>query len=117
MFCKLIKDKKMFLNFFIFLLSQVQLLQEQMDALADTRSAGEERYARAKQENATLQARVLMLEEAQRDAETRAEERLQVRIIPYSLFFSFRKNYRFLYRINESLKNQNLSEYFQTMEK
>ncbi|XP_046487479.1 rab11 family-interacting protein 4 isoform X4 [Neodiprion pinetum] len=56
---------------------KVQLLQEQMDALADTRSAGEERYARAKQENATLQARVLMLEEAQRDAETRAEERLQ----------------------------------------
>ncbi|XP_046749891.1 rab11 family-interacting protein 4 isoform X2 [Diprion similis] len=56
---------------------KVQLLQEQMDALADNRSASEERYARAKQENATLQARVLMLEEAQRDAETRAEERLQ----------------------------------------
>ncbi|KAG5321834.1 RFIP4 protein, partial [Acromyrmex heyeri] len=56
---------------------QVQMIQEQMDALADTKSVGEERYARAKQENATLQARILMLEEAAKDAETRAEERLQ----------------------------------------
>ncbi|XP_012254541.1 rab11 family-interacting protein 4 isoform X2 [Athalia rosae] len=62
---------------FLGLSHKVQLLQEKMDALSDTRNAGEERYARAKQENATLQARVLMLEEAQRDAETRAEERLQ----------------------------------------
>lgn len=54
------------------------MIQEQMDALADTKSVGEERYARAKQENATLQARILMLEEAAKDAETRAEERLQV---------------------------------------
>ncbi|XP_011697189.1 PREDICTED: rab11 family-interacting protein 4 [Wasmannia auropunctata] len=56
---------------------KVQMIQEQMDALADTKSVGEERYARAKQENATLQARILMLEEAAKDAETRAEERLQ----------------------------------------
>jgi hypothetical protein len=56
------------------------MIQEQMDALADTKSVGEERYARAKQENATLQARILMLEEAAKDAETRAEERLQVSI-------------------------------------
>jgi len=59
---------------------QVQMIQEQMDALADTKSVGEERYARVKQENATLQARILMLEEAAKDAETRAEERLQVSI-------------------------------------
>ncbi|XP_053989859.1 rab11 family-interacting protein 4A [Hylaeus volcanicus] len=53
------------------------MIQEQMHALVDTQSVGEERYARAKQENATLQARILMLEEAAKDAETRAEERLQ----------------------------------------
>ncbi|XP_054012355.1 rab11 family-interacting protein 4A isoform X2 [Hylaeus anthracinus] len=56
---------------------KVQMIQEQMHALVDTQSVGEERYARAKQENATLQARILMLEEAAKDAETRAEERLQ----------------------------------------
>ncbi|XP_043261554.1 rab11 family-interacting protein 4A [Colletes gigas] len=56
---------------------RVQMIQEQMHALVDTQSVGEERYARAKQENATLQARILMLEEAAKDAETRAEERLQ----------------------------------------
>lgn len=57
------------------------MIQEQMHALVDTKSVGEERYARAKQENATLQARILMLEEAAKDAETRAEERLQVGIL------------------------------------
>jgi Rab11 family-interacting protein 3/4 len=54
------------------------MIQEQMHVLVDTQSAGEERYARVKQENATLQARILMLEEAAKDAEARAEERLQV---------------------------------------
>lgn len=49
-----------------------------MHALVDTHSVGEERYARAKEQNATLQARILMLEEAAKDAESRAEERLQV---------------------------------------
>ncbi|XP_031782318.1 rab11 family-interacting protein 4 isoform X2 [Nasonia vitripennis] len=56
---------------------RVQMIQEQMHALVDTQSAGEERYARVKQENATLQARILMLEEASKDAEARAEERLE----------------------------------------
>ncbi|XP_034181107.2 rab11 family-interacting protein nuf isoform X1 [Osmia lignaria lignaria] len=56
---------------------RVQMIQEQMHALVDTQSVGEERYARAKQENATLQARILMLEESAKDAEARAEERLQ----------------------------------------
>ncbi|XP_014216170.1 rab11 family-interacting protein 4A [Copidosoma floridanum] len=55
---------------------RVQMIQEQMHALVDTQSAGEERYARVKQENATLQARILMLEETARDAEARAEEKL-----------------------------------------
>ncbi|KAI4478033.1 hypothetical protein M0804_012224 [Polistes exclamans] len=59
------------------LTGQVQMIQEQMNVLADTQSVGEERYARVKQENATLQARILILEEAAKDAETRAEERLQ----------------------------------------
>ncbi|XP_076246463.1 rab11 family-interacting protein nuf [Calliopsis andreniformis] len=56
---------------------RVQMIQEQMHALVDTQSVGEERYARAKEENATLQARILMLEEAAKDAEARTEERLQ----------------------------------------
>ncbi|CAK9833357.1 Rab11 family-interacting protein 4A [Anthophora retusa] len=56
---------------------RVQMIQEQMHALVDTQSVGEERYARAKQENAMLQARILMLEEAAKDAEARADERLQ----------------------------------------
>ncbi|XP_014606594.1 PREDICTED: rab11 family-interacting protein 4B-like [Polistes canadensis] len=62
---------------FIDLNHRVQMIQEQMNVLADTQSVGEERYARVKQENATLQARILILEEAAKDAETRAEERLQ----------------------------------------
>ncbi|KAG7202429.1 hypothetical protein KM043_018738 [Ampulex compressa] len=56
---------------------KVQMIQEQVHALADTQSVGEERYARVKQENATLHARILMLEESAKDAEVRAEERLQ----------------------------------------
>lgn len=59
------------------LTEQVQMIQEQMHALVDTQSVGEERYTRAKQENATLQARILILEEAVKDAEARADERLQ----------------------------------------
>ncbi|XP_015188636.1 PREDICTED: rab11 family-interacting protein 4A [Polistes dominula] len=62
---------------FIDLNHRVQMIQEQMHALADTQSVGEERYARVKQENGNLQARILILEEAAKDAETRAEERLQ----------------------------------------
>ncbi|KAK0091812.1 hypothetical protein PV326_002670 [Microctonus aethiopoides] len=56
---------------------RVRMIQEQMDVLVDTQSLGGERYARVKQENATLQARILMLEEAAKDTETRAEEKLQ----------------------------------------
>ncbi|XP_011865514.1 PREDICTED: uncharacterized protein LOC105560750 isoform X1 [Vollenhovia emeryi] len=56
--------------------AEVQMIQEQMDALADTKSVGEERYARAKQENAMLEARILILEESAKDAETRAGEKL-----------------------------------------
>ncbi|XP_044584051.1 rab11 family-interacting protein 4-like isoform X2 [Cotesia glomerata] len=56
---------------------RVKLIQERMDALVDTQSVSGERYARVKQENATLQARIIMLEEAAKDAEARAEEKLQ----------------------------------------
>ena len=56
------------------------MIQEQMHALVDTQSVGEERYARVKEENATLQARILMLEESAKDAESRAQEKLQVGI-------------------------------------
>lgn len=57
------------------------MIQEQMHVLVDTQSASEERYARVKQENATLQARILMLEEAARDAEARAEEKLEASVV------------------------------------
>lgn len=45
--------------------------------LQDSANHNDERYTRAKAENAALQARVMMLEEQLRDAELRHEERLQ----------------------------------------
>ncbi|KAF7995536.1 hypothetical protein HCN44_006643 [Aphidius gifuensis] len=56
---------------------RVRMIQEQMDNLVDTQSVSGERYARVKEENATLQARILMLEEAAKDTEARADEKLQ----------------------------------------
>lgn len=38
-------------------LLQVQMLQQQMSVLADNQNHTDERYTRAKQDNATLQAR------------------------------------------------------------
>ncbi|XP_014243028.1 rab11 family-interacting protein 4B-like isoform X5 [Cimex lectularius] len=55
----------------------VQMLQEQMSMLADNQTNGDERYTRVKQDNATLQARVLMLEEQIREVELRAQEKLR----------------------------------------
>ncbi|XP_075224723.1 rab11 family-interacting protein nuf isoform X2 [Lycorma delicatula] len=55
---------------------KVQMLQQQMNVLADNQTHTDERYTRAKQDNATLQARVLMLEEQLREVELRSEERL-----------------------------------------
>lgn len=48
-------------------LRQVQLLQQQVTSLADTQSTADERYARAKADNAVLQARVHMLDEQIRE--------------------------------------------------
>ncbi|KAJ1529161.1 hypothetical protein ONE63_005969 [Megalurothrips usitatus] len=56
---------------------QVQMLQQQVGVLADNQTSTDERYTRAKQDNAALQARVLMLEEQLRETELRADERLQ----------------------------------------
>jgi len=56
--------------------AQVQMLQQQVGALADSQNSTDERYAKARQDNAALQARALMLEEQLREAEERAEERL-----------------------------------------
>ncbi|CAH0729923.1 unnamed protein product, partial [Brenthis ino] len=55
---------------------QVQLLQQQVTSLADTQSTADERYARAKADNAVLQARVHMLDEQLREIECRCEERI-----------------------------------------
>ncbi|XP_065204170.1 rab11 family-interacting protein 3 isoform X6 [Planococcus citri] len=54
----------------------VQMLQQQMNVLADNQTHSDERYTRAKQENATLQARILILEEQLREVELRSEEKL-----------------------------------------
>ncbi|XP_052131415.1 rab11 family-interacting protein 4 [Frankliniella occidentalis] len=56
---------------------KVQMLQQQVGVLADNQTSTDERYTRAKQDNAALQARVLMLEEQLRETELRADERLQ----------------------------------------
>ncbi|XP_049862954.1 rab11 family-interacting protein 4 isoform X8 [Schistocerca gregaria] len=58
-------------------LPEVQMLQQQVNVLADNQTNTDDRYTRAKQDSAALQARVLMLEEQVREAELRAEERLQ----------------------------------------
>ncbi|CAH1398996.1 unnamed protein product [Nezara viridula] len=63
-------------EWFIELNEDVQMLQQQMSVLADNQTHSDERYTRAKQDNATLQARVLMLEEQLREVETRSEEKL-----------------------------------------
>lgn len=53
------------------------MLQQQMSVLADNQNNTDDRYTRAKQDSAALQARVHMLEEQLRESELRAEERLQ----------------------------------------
>ncbi|XP_077285871.1 rab11 family-interacting protein 3-like isoform X2 [Arctopsyche grandis] len=55
---------------------KVQLLQQQVTSLADTQSTTDDRYTRAKSENAVLQARVLFLEEQVRDLEIKCEDRI-----------------------------------------
>lgn len=56
----------------------MQLLQQQVGVLQDSSNHNDERYTRAKADNAALQARVIMLEEQLREAEMRHEDRLQV---------------------------------------
>ncbi|PNF36412.1 hypothetical protein B7P43_G16545 [Cryptotermes secundus] len=53
------------------------MLQQQVSVLADNQNNTDDRYTRAKQDSAALQARVHMLEEQLRESELRAEERLQ----------------------------------------
>ncbi|XP_031768537.1 rab11 family-interacting protein 4 isoform X2 [Galleria mellonella] len=55
---------------------KVLLLQQQVTSLADTQSTADERYARAKADNAVLQARLHMLDEQIREIECRCEERI-----------------------------------------
>ncbi|XP_050513596.1 rab11 family-interacting protein 4 isoform X1 [Diabrotica virgifera virgifera] len=54
-----------------------QVLQQQVGYLQDTANQNDERYTRAKADNAALQARVIMLEEQLRETEMRSEEKLQ----------------------------------------
>ncbi|XP_031347937.1 rab11 family-interacting protein 4 isoform X2 [Photinus pyralis] len=57
--------------------NKFQLLQQQVGYLQDSANHNDERYTRAKADNAALQARVIMLEEQLRDSEMRYEDRLQ----------------------------------------
>ncbi|XP_056637894.1 rab11 family-interacting protein 4 isoform X1 [Diorhabda sublineata] len=54
-----------------------EVLQQQVGFLQDTANQNDERYTRAKADNAALQARVIMLEEQLRETELRSEEKLQ----------------------------------------
>ncbi|XP_063920860.1 rab11 family-interacting protein 4 isoform X2 [Zophobas morio] len=54
-----------------------QVLQQQVGVLQDSAHQNDERYTRAKSDNAALQARVIMLEEQLRDTEMRYNERIQ----------------------------------------
>lgn len=56
---------------------QFHVLQQQVGNLQDSALQNDERYTRAKADNAALQARVIMLEEQLRDTEMRYEEKLQ----------------------------------------
>lgn len=75
----------------IFLLLQFQVLQQQVGVLQDSANQNDERYTRAKSDNAALQARVIMLEEQLRDTEMRYDERLQVCSKSYSGLMSVLK--------------------------
>ncbi|XP_037094372.1 rab11 family-interacting protein 4B-like isoform X1 [Pollicipes pollicipes] len=55
---------------------KVQVLERQVTVLAENQNNTDDRYTRSKEENATLQARLIMMEEQLRDAEMRAEEQL-----------------------------------------
>jgi len=55
---------------------KVQILQQQMTAIADTQFSSDDRYCRSRQENAALTARLQMLEESLRDVEMRAQQQL-----------------------------------------
>ncbi|KAJ8969714.1 hypothetical protein NQ314_001628 [Rhamnusium bicolor] len=54
-----------------------QVLQQQVGVLQDSANQNDERYTRAKADNASLQARVIMLEEQLRETEIRYEEKIQ----------------------------------------
>ncbi|CAG9853960.1 unnamed protein product [Phyllotreta striolata] len=54
-----------------------QVLQQQLGSLQDTANQNDERYTRAKSDNAALQARIIMLEEQIRETEFRCEEKIQ----------------------------------------
>lgn len=56
---------------------EFQVLQQQLGTLQDNANQNDERYTRAKSDNAALQARVIMLEEQVRETEFRYEEKLQ----------------------------------------
>jgi len=55
---------------------KVQVLERQVTVLADNQNNSDDRYTRSRQENAGLQARLIMMEEQLREQEMRAEDQL-----------------------------------------
>ncbi|XP_037074565.1 rab11 family-interacting protein 4-like [Pollicipes pollicipes] len=55
---------------------KVQVLERQVTVLAENQNNNDDRYTRSKEENAGLQARLIMLEEQLREVELRSEEQL-----------------------------------------
>lgn len=59
------------------LTNKVQMLQQQISALADGQNSHDEKYSKVKQENAALMARIHTLEEQIREVEIRSEDRIR----------------------------------------
>ena len=60
-----------------FALYQVQQLQQQVGVLAESQLSTDDLYIRAKQDNAGLNNRILMLEEQTRELEGKGEEKVE----------------------------------------
>merc|ERR1719228_3168077 len=56
---------------------QVHQLQQQVDVLAESQLSTDDLYVRAKQDNASLNTRILMLEEQTRELEGKGEEKVK----------------------------------------
>merc|ERR1719150_3479538 len=87
---------------------RVHQLQEQVSNLADSQATTDERYAKVKQENASLNQKILMLEEHIRELELRSEEKLQTEQKRNKESFQRLEREKHLEIENYSIRNQSL---------